>query len=84
MANSLVDPVLDGLDTFLAWISSGTKATIDSNCEIQTADSPTVLVTNDGSLLSVIRVDGVSKLIGPEEFNDISKNLLKTLSPLYE
>lgn len=81
MANGLVDPVLDGLDTFLAWISSGTKATIDSNCEIQTADSPTVLVTNDGSLLSVIRVDGVSKLIGPEEFNNISKNLLKTLSP---
>ena len=81
MAQGLFDPVLDGLDTLLAWISSGTKATIDANCEIQTADSPTVLVTNDGSLLSIIRVDGVSKLIGPEEFNSISRELLKTISP---
>ena len=81
MSAGLFDPVLDGLDTLLAWVSSGTKATIDANCEIQTADSENVLVTNDGSLLSVIRVDGVSKLVGPEEFTAIHKGLMKVLSP---
>ena len=81
MVVGLFDPILDGMDTLLAWISSGTKATIDANCEIQTADSPTVLVTNDGSLLSVIKVHGVSDLVGPEEFTKMHRGLMKTISP---
>ena len=78
---SIVDPILDGIETVLAWISSGTKATIDANCNIQTADGPHTLVTNDGSLFSVLQVDGVSSLVGNEEFNAIHDSLKQAFSP---
>ena len=51
---TLIDPVLDAVDILLAYISSATKATVDGNCDIQTADGETTLVTNDGSLLSIV------------------------------
>ena len=60
----LIDPILDSVDTLLAWFSSGLATTIASNCDIQTADGPSSLVTNDGSLCTVMKVDGVTSIIG--------------------
>ena len=45
-----------GAGSFLSWFSTSVKQTTSSYCEIQTADSPTVLVANDGSLLSVLKI----------------------------
>ncbi len=74
--------VLDGVDTMLAWMSSGLRQTTDSYCQIQTADSPTVLVAHDGSLVSIISVEGVNALVGQEEYNDIHAGLARTLSTI--
>src|SRR3990167_3799523 len=65
--------------TFLSWISVSLMQTTASYCDLQTADSPITLVNNDGSLLSVIRVDGVKSLIGREEFDQIQLGLQQTL-----
>lgn len=70
---------LDGVDTFLAWLSTSLKQTAESYCDLQTADSPTVLVGHDGSLVSVLRVRGVRALIGTEEFSRIQQGLQQTL-----
>ena len=79
MAN-FIESMLDSVDVFLSWMSSGLlKQTNESYCEIQTADSPTVLVANDGSLVSVLRIDGVKALIGNEEFERIQNGLLQGL-----
>lgn len=78
---SIIDPVLDAVDVLLAYISSASKATVDANCELQTADSENSLVTSDGSLLSVIEVHGVSNIVGPEEFKAISEGLLGAMRP---
>ena len=67
MAN-LAESFFEGVDTFFAWLSASLKQTTESYCELETADSPTVLVNHDGSLLSVIRVDGITTLLGNEEF----------------
>lgn len=78
MAN-IMESILDSVDVFLSWLSSGLKQTTESYCEIQTADSPTVLVANDGSLLSVFRIDGVKALIGRDEFDQLQDGLLHGL-----
>ena len=78
----LMTSILDGIDTFLAWTSTSLKQTIESYCEIQTADSPTVLVAHDGSLLSILSVRGVTSLIGSEEFNRILEGLGSNLQTI--
>ena len=78
----VVDSVLDGVDTFLAWISTGLKQTMQSYCGLQTADSEHVLVGNDGALVSVIRIDGVNALVGDEEYKAIHDGVLVSLENL--
>lgn len=58
----------EGVDTFFAWLSTSLKQTTESYCELETADSETVLVNHDGSLISILEVEGVSALAGPDEF----------------
>lgn len=67
----------DGKDAFLAWFDTALRRTNESYCELQTADSPTVIVANDGSLVSILRLRGVKALIGREEFNSIQGGLLQ-------
>ncbi len=68
MAN-VVDAFLGGVDSILAWMSMLLKTTVSSYCDLETADSPTVLVSHDGSLLSIIKVNGVTTLLGSTEFD---------------
>lgn len=69
-------------DWMFAWMSTSLKQTNASYCDIQTADSPTVLVAHDGSLLSVLRIQGVKALIGGEEFERIQSGLQQSLQTI--
>lgn len=75
----IVSGIIDGVDTFLAWLSTSLKQTTASYCDLETADSPQVLVAHDGSLVSVLRIRGVKALIGSEEFSRIQQGLLQSL-----
>jgi len=76
----LMDGFLEGIDSFLAWFASTSKQTTEAYVEITTADSPTVLVAHDGSLVSVIRLDGVQALVGQPEFVRLHGVILQSLS----
>ena len=76
---TFIDPFLDGIDALLAWFSTELKQTVESYCDLETADDTNTLVARDGSLLSVIRVFGVTKLIGQEEFDAIHRGLTQSL-----
>lgn len=76
---SIIGSFLDGIDVFLAWLSTSLKQTVQSYCDIQTADSPTSLVSHDGSLISVVKVRGVKALIGKEEFEKIQGGMRQSL-----
>ncbi len=78
---SFVDPFLDGIDSILAWFSTELKQTAESYCDLETADDKTSLVARDGSLISVIRVFGVTKLIGTDEFQTIHAGITQSLQP---
>jgi intracellular multiplication protein IcmB len=73
----------EGVDTFFAWFSTSLKQTTASYCELETADSPTVLVNHDGSLLSVLEIDGITALLGNEEFSTLVEGLTNSFrSPM--
>ncbi len=75
----IVEAVLDTVDSFLAWLGAGLRQTTETYCDIETADSPTVLVNHDGSLLSVIKIDGITTLLGNPEFNRLWEGLTLAL-----
>src|SRR5579871_3754093 len=76
---TFMDPILDGIDSFLAWFSTGVKQTIESYCDLETAEDDYTLVARDGSLISIIRVFGVTKLVGQEEFDSIYNGLIQSM-----
>src|SRR3990167_8710432 len=65
--------------SLFSWLSTSIKQTSASYCELQTADSPTVLVANDGSLISILRIEGVTTLIGQQEFDHIQNAVRQSL-----
>ncbi|MDP3705634.1 MAG: type IV secretion protein IcmB [Legionellaceae bacterium] len=73
--STFTESFLEGVDTFFAWLSTSLKQTTESYCELETADSPTVLVNHDGSLLSVISIEGVTSLVGADEFTRLVEGL---------
>jgi intracellular multiplication protein IcmB len=76
---SFIDPFLDGIDSILAWFSTELKQTTESYCELETAVDKHTLVARDGSLISLIRVFGVTKLIGQEEFDSVHRGITQSL-----
>lgn len=78
---TFIDPFLDSIDSFLAWMGSALGQTTDHYCTIETADSRHTLVARDGSLVSIIRLFGATELVGMEEFNRAHKGLVNSLSP---
>lgn len=65
----------EGVDTFFAWLSTSLKQTTESYCDLETADSPTVLVNHDGSLISILKIEGITTLAGVEEFGNLVEGL---------
>ncbi|MCH9756830.1 MAG: type IV secretion protein IcmB [Gammaproteobacteria bacterium] len=77
------ESLFEGVDTFFAWLSTSLKQTTESYCELETADAPTVLVNHDGSLLSVLEIDGITALLGTDEFKRLVEGLTNTFrSPM--
>ncbi|KTC66529.1 protein IcmB (DotO) [Legionella adelaidensis] len=72
------DSFFEGVDTFFAWISTALKQTTESYCDLETADSPTVLVNHDGSLISILQIEGVTALAGSAEFERLVEGLTNT------
>ncbi len=64
------------------WLSTSVKQNTAAYCDLQTADSTHSLVSHDGSLLSVIKVEGVSSLVGSDEFDFIHSGLQQTLQTI--
>ncbi len=71
----IVDAILDGVDSFLAWMSFSLKQPMEAYCDLETAESETNLVAHDGSLISVIQIQGCRGLMGEAEFERLHEGL---------
>lgn len=67
------------LGSFSSWFGVALKQSMSAYCDLQTADSQFTLVTNDGSLVSIIKLDGIKKLVGAEEFDRAQAQLQQAL-----
>lgn len=76
---NFVESFFDGVDTFFAWLSTSLHQTTEAYCELETADSKTVLSTHDGSLISILEINGVRSLVGQEEFSRLVEGMTNSL-----
>ncbi len=76
---SFMDPIVDSIDTVLAWLSDGLKQTNAAYCDIETAENRTTLVAKDGSLISVLKIQGSTGLVGAYEFDKLHRGISQSL-----
>ena len=75
----IFSPIHSTFNAMLSWLGTSLNQSTASYCELQTADSDTVLVNNDGTLVTVLKIDGVRSLIGVPEFENIQRGLEQCL-----
>ncbi len=76
---AFLNGLFNSIDSFVAWMSISLKQTTESYCDLETADSPTVLVSHDGSLISVFKIHGATYLVGNQEFTFLHEGLYRAL-----
>lgn len=76
---TLIDPLLDTIDGLIGYLSSAMGQLAENYCAIETADSRHCLVARDGSLASIVKIEGATYLVGPAEFDRIHQGLSHSL-----
>ncbi len=79
---SILDPVIDGVDSILEWVGSLLKQNTSAYCALETAIDQHTLVARDGSLVSVLKIDGVKFLVGSKEFELLHEGLTYAITPM--
>lgn len=64
----MLNGLVNGLDSFFIWLNSALKQNLADYIDLETAQDDYTLVAKDGSLISIIRVDGYKSLINTEAF----------------
>ncbi len=78
----MLNGLVNGLDSFFMWLSGALKQNLADYSELETAQNEYSLVAKDGSLLSIIRIDGYKSLINTEAFyNKISEPFASGVDP---
>jgi len=76
---SFIDPVLESMDSFLAWMSTALKQTTESLVEVETADNSITFVAKDSSLGSMLEISGYTGLMGSLEFSRLQEVVANNL-----
>ena len=74
----MLDRLVHGVDCGIRALSEVFAGPVHSYCRLETVDDG-VLVADDGSLISLLRLEGSLKQIGVEEFGSIVSSLTEKL-----
>lgn len=78
----MISGLINGLDSFFIWVSTVLKQSLSDYSDLETAQDKYSLVAKDGSLLSIIKIDGFKSLINTEAFyTKISEPFASGLDP---
>jgi intracellular multiplication protein IcmB len=67
---------LDAVDACIAWFSSIVlRQTVESYTDLETAENHHVFVMRDGSLATLVKINGITGLMGKEEFESVHQRL---------
>lgn len=75
----MLDTLVNGLDRAMRNFSEAFAGPINSYCRLETSESRDVLVADDGSLITVLRLEGSLKHVGVDEYNTIISGLTEKL-----
>ncbi len=78
---SLVSGIYQNVEDIFAWLSSLLNQNALSYCDLETADSNHSLVSKDGSLISVVCLQGYKRFVGSNEFSYLCEQLIEMLQP---
>lgn len=76
---SLTDVLVETVEGLATFIGDVLHNSMPVYCELETSDSKDALVTGDGTLVSGIRVDGLIRAVGAEEFESTVSGLIRAL-----
>lgn len=80
----MLNGLINGVDSFFIWLNSALKQNLADYCDLETAQDDYTLVAKDGSLLSIIKLDGYKSLINTEAFLEkISNPVASGLEPFF-
>lgn len=78
----MLSGLVNGLDSLFIWMNSGLKQNLADYIDIETAQDEFTLVSKDGSLVSMLRIDGYKSLINVQAYYEkISTNINSGLDP---
>lgn len=78
---NIINKLFENIDSLFAWVSTGLKQSTESYCDIETADDVHTLATKDGSLISILELDGITRLLGSEEFSRLHEGITLAFQP---
>jgi len=73
------DNFLLNLDYVMWSLARALGMTMDSHCDLETIDDETTFVGKDGSLGTLIRINGILQMVGASEFNQLTDALSASL-----
>ena len=79
---SIVQSIRQGFEAIASSFAVLFLKSAPSYCDLQSADSQTTLVADDGRLQTIVRVKGVVGLVGEEEFQRIHGQIHSSLNSL--
>ena len=74
----MLDTLVHGIDRGMRSLSETFFGPVGSYCKLETVDQD-ALVADDGSLISVLRLEGALKQVGVEEYRTITRSLTEKL-----
>lgn len=80
---SLIDSFYSNVESIFAWIGTALRQNALSYIDLEGADSRYTLVTKDGSMISIIKLEGYKRFVGPSEFNYLCERLTEVFQPVF-
>lgn len=77
------DKVFNWIDDFLQALNSGVKQPVGAYCRLQTTDSETSIVADDGSLVSVILLHGNFQAVDDRQSERIINGMTTAFTPIF-
>ena len=68
-------------DNAMRFLYRSLRAPVTCYCDLETVEGNTALVGTDGSLVSLLRITGINRMIGGDDFDDLGIQVADTLNP---
>ena len=81
---AIINWLHSNINEIVASISTLSKNTLNSYCQLETACNNNTLVSKDGSLISLIEVMGFHQTVGHDEYNYITNKIYDIFQPILQ